>query len=370
MRYLIVAHLTADSLELRTWLEATRSTDSNFRSVLLVPTSPRSYWKTWDVLEDLHAAEARANRAQSLFEEAGIAVERVVIGSREPLSAIEDELREDPNFDAIVIATLPPGLSRWLRLDLIHQCRRRTGLPVTHVLAHTADWDSRAGRHDGLTRQADGVVSRGSAPSSRVPAEVATATVPLSVPGRGDDVQTGQATDPTEDSKAMDVAPTRLALTLQQTPAIAQAFWSLGSQLEWHSGLEPLLVETVALRVACKRRFVELWQEHVRIARALGMPDARIAALEHWASAEHVRFNEGERAVLAYVDAACQEGDAVVEARQFLERYFDQPQIVAITLMTGFYRMAGSFAHALSLGTDEPFVGWSLFRGEAGRAHL
>jgi hypothetical protein len=37
-------------------------------------------------------------------------------------------------FDEIIISTLPLGVSRWLKLDIVSKARG-LGLPVTHVLA-------------------------------------------------------------------------------------------------------------------------------------------------------------------------------------------------------------------------------------------
>jgi hypothetical protein len=51
------------------------------------------------------------------------------------LQAITDELRAQPGYEALVICTLPPGISRWLRLDLVHRVERRFGLRVIHVVA-------------------------------------------------------------------------------------------------------------------------------------------------------------------------------------------------------------------------------------------
>src|SRR6185369_12863623 len=52
-----------------------------------------------------------------------------------PLMAIADELREHPGYDAIVIGTLPLGVSRWMRSDLVSQARRQFAMPVYHVVA-------------------------------------------------------------------------------------------------------------------------------------------------------------------------------------------------------------------------------------------
>ena len=42
-------------------------------------------------------------------------------------------LREQ--FDEIILSTLPPGVSRWLKQDLPHRVERDFSLPVSHVIA-------------------------------------------------------------------------------------------------------------------------------------------------------------------------------------------------------------------------------------------
>ncbi len=50
------------------------------------------------------------------------------------LAAIHDAVALD-GFDEIIVSTLPPGLSRWLRQALLHRVRRAFSLPVTHLVA-------------------------------------------------------------------------------------------------------------------------------------------------------------------------------------------------------------------------------------------
>src|SRR5437762_6820705 len=57
-------------------------------------------------------------------------------GRRRPALAVEDVLLRGETFDAIVLSTLPPGPSRWLRLDLPHRLEGKTGLRVIHVTGH------------------------------------------------------------------------------------------------------------------------------------------------------------------------------------------------------------------------------------------
>ena len=55
------------------------------------------------------------------------------LGDSEPLMAIHDAINLG-EYDEIIISTLPLGISRWLKLDLISKARA-LGLPVTHVQA-------------------------------------------------------------------------------------------------------------------------------------------------------------------------------------------------------------------------------------------
>ena len=53
----------------------------------------------------------------------------------------------------MIVVTLPPGFSRWLRRDLPHQVASRVGLPVRHVVAHSSGGEPiPAGLEHGLSR--------------------------------------------------------------------------------------------------------------------------------------------------------------------------------------------------------------------------
>ena len=56
------------------------------------------------------------------------------IGDPDPLTAIETALATR-SFDEIILSTLPPGMSRWLALDLPHRLRRRTEVPLTVIMS-------------------------------------------------------------------------------------------------------------------------------------------------------------------------------------------------------------------------------------------
>ena len=130
---LVVARQTATSSGL---LEAVRKRAQHGEATfhLLVPRQPH------DVHEVVDPEEGGADEAEQvldvalpkLSEAAGQEVTGSV-GDSEPLSAIENAIHLG-DYDEIIISTLPLGVSRWLRLDVVSKARR-FGLPVTHVEA-------------------------------------------------------------------------------------------------------------------------------------------------------------------------------------------------------------------------------------------
>ena len=138
-RYLVVAHQTAASPELLNKVRELISADSAAEFVLLVPATPPRHLLAHTEGEAQHVARQVADSARAHLEEAGATVGRAEVGDEAPLLAIEDELRDHPaRYEAIIVSTLPLGLSRWLGLDLPHQVEKKFGLPVIHVVSQAS----------------------------------------------------------------------------------------------------------------------------------------------------------------------------------------------------------------------------------------
>ena len=136
-RYLVVTHQTALSPALQRKVSALVAEDPAAEFAVLVPEAPGPPL-TWEG-ETVDVATQRAETARTLLEEKAQArVVRTAVGAPEPLQAISDELRAQPGYDTLVICTLPPGVSRWLKLDLVHRAERKFGLRVIHVAAEAA----------------------------------------------------------------------------------------------------------------------------------------------------------------------------------------------------------------------------------------
>jgi hypothetical protein len=130
---LVVAHQTAATSRL---LDAVRERTQKgpARFHLVVPRAPHGLHRLADP-EDTRHDEAQSvleGALPKLSEAAGHEVTGD-IGDPEPLMAIHDAINLG-HYDEIIVSTLPLGVSRWLKLDLVSKTRA-LGLPVTHVEA-------------------------------------------------------------------------------------------------------------------------------------------------------------------------------------------------------------------------------------------
>ncbi len=136
-RYLVVAHQTATSLELLDKVTGIADGDAGSTFTILVPATPVNHLLVWEGGESMNIAGKRAVMARALFESRHLKVVRTTVGDSSPMLAITDELRKHPGeHDAIVLSTLSPGTSRWLRLDVHNKSEGKFGLPVIHVVAN------------------------------------------------------------------------------------------------------------------------------------------------------------------------------------------------------------------------------------------
>jgi hypothetical protein len=130
---LVIAHQTAATPRL---LDAVRERAERGPATfhLVVPRLAQGMHKVVDP-QDAGADEAQQVLDQALPKLSVAAGGRVEgsIGDSEPLMAIHDAINLG-SYDEIIISTLPLGVSRWLKLDLVSKTKA-LGLPVMHVQA-------------------------------------------------------------------------------------------------------------------------------------------------------------------------------------------------------------------------------------------
>lgn len=136
---MLVAHQTAARGEL---LEATRklaADDAKAEFTLLVPATPVGDLLIWEEGETKDVAQRQADSAAATLRHNGINVVAVKVGDADPVLAVDDDFLAGNRYDTIVVSTLPPGISRWVKMDVVSRLqRKRPKVPVIHVVSEEA----------------------------------------------------------------------------------------------------------------------------------------------------------------------------------------------------------------------------------------
>lgn len=133
-RYLVVANQTLGGTALARIVAKRAKVKSATFHVAVPATEPADEYPP--------AAGTASENAQRRLQEA---LERLKaagvqstgeVGAADPMQAIRDALRAH-SYSGFIISTLPPGVSRWLHMDLPHRVAREFNLPVELIEART-----------------------------------------------------------------------------------------------------------------------------------------------------------------------------------------------------------------------------------------
>jgi nucleotide-binding universal stress UspA family protein len=148
--FLIVANQTLASPGLATAIgERIQGGDASVHVV--VPATPVPHRLTWDEDESVAAAQQRLDAVLGRLRDLGVEASGE-IGASDPVAAACDALRER-QFDEVLLSTLPPGISRWIGMDVPSRLRASTSVPVTVVTAPREPAGSTAGAWPGTGAQ-------------------------------------------------------------------------------------------------------------------------------------------------------------------------------------------------------------------------
>jgi GABA permease len=130
--YLVVANRTLTGSHLVAEVRARADAEPS-RFHVLVPSKPSAGHTNWTEGAAHAQALQRLDQTLQRFRDAGIEVTGE-IGDESPVLAVGDVLRRE-HFDEIILSTLPPGASKWLKRDLPHKLARQYQIPVAHVIS-------------------------------------------------------------------------------------------------------------------------------------------------------------------------------------------------------------------------------------------
>jgi hypothetical protein len=128
-RYLIVANQTLSGGALLAKVRELRDAGPCSFHVVVPATPPHGHAYTEG--EARVIAEERLHGGLQHLAELGVDVTGEV-GDEHPVYAVQEVLQRE-RFDQIIVSTLPPKVSKWLRTDLPHRVAG-FGLPVIHVV--------------------------------------------------------------------------------------------------------------------------------------------------------------------------------------------------------------------------------------------
>jgi hypothetical protein len=136
--YLVVAHRTLVGRPLIDRVARLGLPDDCHLHLVVPVRHPTDH--PWSDGEVQAAAQARLDEGIATFRSLGYDVTGEV-GDANPVYAVATALRDVP-FDVVgvVVSTLPPGVSRWLHVDVVSRVRREVEpLPVTHVVSSAVE---------------------------------------------------------------------------------------------------------------------------------------------------------------------------------------------------------------------------------------
>jgi hypothetical protein len=135
-RYLVVANQTLGGDHLLEILRDRVGQGDASIHVLVPATVDQTHW-TSDEETDHDLARRRLDLALERFAKLDVEVTGEV-GDHLVVDSILDVLRRE-SFGEVILSTLPAGVSRWLRLDLLSRVERAVDVPVTHVVGERTE---------------------------------------------------------------------------------------------------------------------------------------------------------------------------------------------------------------------------------------
>ena len=141
-----------------------------------------------------------------------------------------------------------------------------------------------------------------------------------------------------------------LLRALAHSPRLLDVQTQVGDALWNSTEIDRRVQELVILRVAQVCRSDYEWGRHVGMASFVGVPEEKIAALEHWHDAPEL--TDSERAAVGLADALARDGDAREEVIDAVREHFDERQLVELTMLTASYVMLAIVIRALRIDQE------------------
>jgi len=139
---------------------------------------------------------------------------------------------------------------------------------------------------------------------------------------------------------------------LLHSPPLAESWFEHNNTVRWDTGLDGRLREMVIIRIGYLSRARYVVGQHVpKLALAEGLSLAECEGLKDWQDSN--LFSERDRAVLAYADAMTRDIEVPDAVFDPLREFFDDRQLVELTVLIGTYAMHVRVFEALKLDPEQ-----------------
>jgi alkylhydroperoxidase family enzyme len=151
---------------------------------------------------------------------------------------------------------------------------------------------------------------------------------------------------------------------LAHAPAVAAPALRLVAAVLTATDLDPRLRQLVILWVTqrCQARYA--WIQHAAIARAVGVSETLILALER-GEVSSALFTDRERVALAFVDEILDGPRVSDDTFAAVRGRFSSREVVELLLTVGYFRMIGSLLTTLDVELDAAWAAQALEREHA-----
>jgi alkylhydroperoxidase family enzyme len=146
---------------------------------------------------------------------------------------------------------------------------------------------------------------------------------------------------------------------LAHADSVVLAVMRLGGQILSKQSLDARSRELIVLLALRLENGRYEWPQHVDIAKAVGISDEEIRAIQQLAF-EHA-FNARDRALLRFARAVVENVRVDDETYAALRCHLDETQLIEVLVDIGFYMMLARLTEALEVGPD-PVQGRDVLR--------
>lgn len=149
---------------------------------------------------------------------------------------------------------------------------------------------------------------------------------------------------------------THLFGALANNPPLLDAFVGFAGRLWDECGLNESDREVVVLTVARQTHADYEWHQHVPLALSAGLSEAEVRAIR---GGRYDDLSERREALASYAAAVATATTDDALYRALAERVDDRA-LVGVTMLAAVYTGLARFLDALTVGSEESFIGWDL----------